>query len=142
MAATFDGIQIAVGRRRISISRFVGKRISQIAAERKADPWDVYFQIADRAASGRIGALYHMMSEDDVATALRATFVTIGTDSSALRTEGVLAQRLAASALVRHLPAHSRQVRTRRQGAFAARGGRDRMTGPRRRSKWAFAIAA
>jgi len=37
-------------------------------------------------------ALYHMMSEEDVATGLRAKFVTIGTDSSALRSEGVLAQ--------------------------------------------------
>jgi N-acyl-D-aspartate/D-glutamate deacylase len=33
-----------------------------------------------------------MMSEADVATGLRAKFVTIGTDSSALRSEGVLAQ--------------------------------------------------
>ena len=33
-----------------------------------------------------------MMSEADVKTGLRAGFVTIGTDSSALRSEGVLAQ--------------------------------------------------
>jgi N-acyl-D-amino-acid deacylase len=33
-----------------------------------------------------------MMSEDDVKTGLRAPWVTIGTDSSALRAEGVLAQ--------------------------------------------------
>jgi N-acyl-D-amino-acid deacylase len=90
MAATFDGIQIASVPRELDQS-IVGQRLSQIAAERKADVWDVYFQLLQET-SGRIGALYHMMSEADVATGLRASFVTIGTDSSAIRTEGVLAQ--------------------------------------------------
>lgn len=90
MAATFDGIQVASVPREFDQS-IIGKRISQIAAERKADPWDVYFQLLIDSG-GRIGALYHMMSEEDVATGLRARFVTIGTDSSALRSEGVLAQ--------------------------------------------------
>jgi len=90
MAATFDGIQVASVPRDFDQS-VIGKRISQIATERKADPWEVYFQLLIDSG-GRIGALYHMMSEADVATGLRAKFVTIGTDSSALRTEGVLAQ--------------------------------------------------
>jgi len=90
MAATFDGIQVASVPREYDQS-IIGKRISQIAAERKADPWDVYFSLLVDSG-GRIGALYHMMSEDDVATGLRARFVTIGTDSSALRSEGALAQ--------------------------------------------------
>ena len=90
MAATFDGIQVASVPREFDQS-IVGKRITQIAAERKADPWEVYFSLLIDSG-GRIGALYHMMSEADVATGLRARFVTIGTDSSALRSEGVLAQ--------------------------------------------------
>ena len=90
MAATFDGIQVASVPRDFDQS-IIGKRISRIATERKADPWDVYFQLLIESG-GRIGALYHMMSEQDVATGLRARFVTIGTDSSALRSEGVLAQ--------------------------------------------------
>jgi N-acyl-D-aspartate/D-glutamate deacylase len=90
MAATFDGIQVASVPRDFD-QAIVGKRISQIAAERKADVWEVYFQLLIESG-GRIGALYHMMSEADVATGLRARFVTIGTDSSALRSEGVLAQ--------------------------------------------------
>ncbi|HYB95935.1 MAG TPA: amidohydrolase family protein, partial [Vicinamibacterales bacterium] len=69
----------------------LGKRISEIAAERKANVWDVYFQLL-LDSEGRIGALYHMMSEQDVATGLRHSRVTIGTDSSALRTEGILAR--------------------------------------------------
>src|SRR6185436_6625316 len=90
MAATFDGIQVASAPKDFDQS-VIGKRISQIATERKADPWEVYFQLLIDSG-GRIGALYHMMSEADVATGLRAKFVTIGTDSSALRSEGVLAQ--------------------------------------------------
>jgi N-acyl-D-aspartate/D-glutamate deacylase len=90
MAATFDGIQIASVPQGFDQS-IVGKRISQIAAERKADPWDVLFQLLI-GSDGRIGALYHMMSEEDVATGLSYGGVTIGTDSAALRTEGVLAR--------------------------------------------------
>ena len=90
MAATFEGIQVASVPRDFDQS-IVGKRISQIAAERKADVWETYFQLLIDSG-GRIGALYHMMSEADVATGLRAPFVTIGTDSSALRSEGILAR--------------------------------------------------
>ena len=90
MATTFEGIQIASVPREFD-QTVLGKRISEIAAERKADPWEVYFALLVDSG-GRIGALYHMMSEDDVKTGLRAPWVTIGTDSSALRSEGVLAQ--------------------------------------------------
>jgi N-acyl-D-amino-acid deacylase len=90
MAATFDGIQVASVPREFD-QAIVGKRITEIATERKADPWDVYFALLIDTG-GRVGALYHMMSEEDVKTGLRAGFVTIGTDSSALRSEGVLAQ--------------------------------------------------
>jgi N-acyl-D-amino-acid deacylase len=90
MAATFEGIQVASVPRDFDQS-IVGKRISQIAAERKTDVWETYFQLLIDSG-GRIGALYHMMSEADVATGLRAPFVTIGTDSSALRSEGILAR--------------------------------------------------
>lgn len=90
MAATFEGIQVASVPREFDQS-IIGKRLSQIAAERKADVWDVYFQLLIDTG-GRVGALYHMMSEADVATGLRFDRVTIGTDSSALRTEGLLAR--------------------------------------------------
>ena len=89
-ATTFEGIQIASAPKEIDQS-IIGKRIAQIAVERKVDPWDVYFQLLIESG-GRIGALYHMMSEADVATGLQSSLVTIGTDSAALRQEGVLAQ--------------------------------------------------
>jgi N-acyl-D-aspartate/D-glutamate deacylase len=90
MAATFEGIQVASVPRELDQS-IIGKRISEIAAERKVDAWDVYFQLLIESG-GRVGALYHMMSEADVVTGLRSQRVTIGTDSAALRTEGVLAR--------------------------------------------------
>ena len=89
-ATTFEGIQVASAPKEIDQS-IIGKRIAQIAVERKVDPWDVYFQLLIESG-GRIGALYHMMSEADVATGLQSSLVTIGTDSAALRQEGVLAQ--------------------------------------------------
>ncbi|MDP2052998.1 MAG: D-aminoacylase [Acidobacteriota bacterium] len=90
LATTFDGIQVASVPPAMD-QTIVGKRIAQIAAERKTDPWEVYFQLLIDSG-GRIGALYHMMSEADVATGLRSSRVTIGTDSAALRRQGVLAQ--------------------------------------------------
>jgi len=90
MATTFDGIQVASAPATMDRS-ILGKRIAQIAAEQKADPWEVYFKLLIDSG-GRIGALYHMMSEADVATGLRSGLVTIGTDSSALRRDGVLSQ--------------------------------------------------
>jgi N-acyl-D-amino-acid deacylase len=90
MATTFEGIQVASVPRDFDQS-IIGKRLSQLAAERKADPWDVYFSLLIETG-GRVGALYHMMSEEDVVTGLRSPFVSIGTDSAALRATGVLAQ--------------------------------------------------
>ncbi|MEO7135640.1 MAG: D-aminoacylase [Vicinamibacterales bacterium] len=90
MATTFEGIQIASLPRELDQS-ILGKRLSEVAAERNMDPWEIYFQLLIESG-GRVGALYHMMSEADVATGLQFSRVTIGTDSSALRTEGVLAQ--------------------------------------------------
>ena len=89
LAATFDGIQIASVPANFD-QTVVGKRITEIAAERKSDPWEIYFQLLIQSG-GRIGALYHMMSEEDVTTGLQSRLVTIGTDSAALRSEGALA---------------------------------------------------
>ena len=89
MGTTFDGIQIASVPRDFDAS-VVGKRISELAAAKQADPWDVYFSLLIDSG-GRIGALYHLMSEDDVKTGLRAPWVTIGTDSWGGRGARVLA---------------------------------------------------
>ena len=86
--ATFDGIQIASVPPDKDQS-IVGKRLSQIAKERGADNWDTLFAVL-RENDGRVGALFHMMSEDDVKTAMKYLWVSVGTDSAAIKPEGEL----------------------------------------------------
>lgn len=87
-AAGLDGIQIASVPPEAD-QTLLGKRLTQIASERGQDPWDTLFQLLIET-EGQVGALYHMMSEDDVRTGLAFTFVTIGTDAAAVRPEGEL----------------------------------------------------
>lgn len=86
--AGFEGIQIA-SLPLDADQTPLGKRLSEIAAERREDPWDTLFRILSDTG-GRVGALYHMMSEEDIRTAMARGFVTIGTDAPALRPEGEL----------------------------------------------------
>src|SRR5262245_24431027 len=88
MGATFDGIQIA-SLPADKDQSIVGKRLSEIAAARHKDNWDNLFSLLVEY-EGRIGAMFHMMSEDDVKTALRFPWVSVGTDSSAIKPEGEL----------------------------------------------------
>jgi N-acyl-D-amino-acid deacylase len=86
----FEGIQIA-SVPPTADQTLIGRRISEIAAARRQDPWTTFFQILSET-EGRAGALYHMMSEDDVKVALRDSGASIGSDSAAIRTEGTLAR--------------------------------------------------
>lgn len=86
--AGFDGIQIASVPPDAD-QRLLGKRLTEVAAERGEDPWDTLFRLLVET-DGRVGALYHMMSEEDVRTAMRFGFVSVGTDASAVRPEGEL----------------------------------------------------
>jgi N-acyl-D-amino-acid deacylase len=90
LGSGFDGIQIASVPLGADQS-VLGKRITEIAATRKQDPWETYFALL-LETEGRAGALYHMMSEADVKRGLQWANVSIGSDSSALRTEGVLSR--------------------------------------------------
>jgi N-acyl-D-aspartate/D-glutamate deacylase len=86
--ATFDGVQIASVPAEKDQS-IVGKRLSQIAKERGAHNWDTLFTIL-LDNDGSVGALYHMMSEDDVKMAMQFPWVSVGTDSAAIKPEGEL----------------------------------------------------
>src|SRR5439155_26593248 len=86
--ATFGGVQIASVPADKDQS-IVGKRLSQIAAERGTEKWDTLFSILIEN-DGRVGALYHMMSEDDVKTALQFPWVSVGTDAPAITPESQL----------------------------------------------------
>jgi N-acyl-D-amino-acid deacylase len=90
LASGFDGIQISSLPENLD-QTIVGKRLTEIAQARKQDPWETFFALIV-ASDGRAGALYHLMSEEDVKTALKWHAVSIGTDSAALRAEGLLAR--------------------------------------------------
>lgn len=84
----FEGIQLASLPPEMD-SSLLGKRITEVASERGEDPWDTFFWLLTESG-GRVGALYHMMSEDDVRTAMTFPWVSVGTDSAALAPEGEL----------------------------------------------------
>jgi len=67
-----------------------GKRLSEIAAAQGKEPLDALFDfiLADR---GQTGAIYFMMSENDLRAAMRAPFVSFCTDSGARANDGPLA---------------------------------------------------
>ena len=67
-----------------------GKRVSEIAEEQKKDPLDALldFILADH---GQTGAIYFMMSEEDMRAAMRSPFVSFCTDSGSRATDGPLA---------------------------------------------------
>jgi len=72
------------------LEQWQGKRLSEIASAQKKDPLDALldFIIADH---GQTGAIFFMMSEDDMKAALKSPFVSICTDSGARATDGPLA---------------------------------------------------
>ena len=59
-----------------------GKSIARIAQEMNKDPADVAFDLV-AAGRGRVSAVYHMMSEPDIETALRFPWTSIGSDAGA-----------------------------------------------------------
>ncbi len=62
--------------------RFQGKSLSAIAKELGKDPVDTAFDLVAQG-TGRVTALYHMMSEEDIITALKFPWVSIGSDAGA-----------------------------------------------------------
>jgi dihydroorotase/N-acyl-D-amino-acid deacylase len=72
------------------LEQWQGKRLSEIASAQNKDPLDALFDfiVADH---GQTGAIFFMMSEDDMKAALKSPFVSICTDSGARATDGPLA---------------------------------------------------
>ncbi len=67
-----------------------GKRISEIAVLQKKDPLDAVFDLI-LADHGQTGAIYFMMSEDDMRAAMKSPLVGFCTDSGSRATDGPLA---------------------------------------------------
>jgi N-acyl-D-aspartate/D-glutamate deacylase len=80
-AGGWDGIVLANARNPDN-ARFVGKSISQIAKELGKDPAETAFDLVAQG-QGRVTAIYHMMSEQDIETALRFPWTSIGSDAGA-----------------------------------------------------------
>ncbi|MBX3146649.1 MAG: D-aminoacylase [Gemmatimonadales bacterium] len=80
-AGSWDGVVLTAARSQ-EYEKYQGKSISAIAKELGKDPADVAWDMV-LAGQGRVMAVYHMMSEEDVKTALRFPWVSIGSDAGA-----------------------------------------------------------
>ena len=63
-------------------ARFEGKTLEQIGKEMNKEPADAAFDLVAQGR-GRVLAIYHMMGEQDVVTALKFPWTSIGSDSGA-----------------------------------------------------------
>ncbi len=81
-AGGWDGIVLANAQNK-DHAHFQGKSLTQIAKEWKKTPADAALDLI-AAGNGRVTAIYHMMSEQDVITALKFPWTSIGSDAGAL----------------------------------------------------------
>jgi len=78
-AGGWDGV-VLVNASNPANARFEGKNLTTIAREIGKDPADAAFDLVAQG-DGRVLALYHMMSEPDIETALRFPWTSIGSDA-------------------------------------------------------------
>jgi dihydroorotase/N-acyl-D-amino-acid deacylase len=96
-AGTWQNVQLAsIGRTRgvgddkqNPNRKYEGMRVAEAAKLAGKDPFDFVFDLLVEER-GSIGCVYFIMSEDDLALALKQPWVAIGSDGSALATEGPL----------------------------------------------------
>jgi N-acyl-D-amino-acid deacylase len=85
-AGGWDGV-VLVNARNAENARFEGKTLTAIAEEWGKDPADAAWDIV-AAGQGRVMAIYHMMSEEDVAWALGRPWTSVGSDAGAALVAG------------------------------------------------------
>ena len=85
-AGGWDRIVLANARNDAN-AKFEGKSLAVIAKELGKDPADTAFDLVMQG-TGRVMAIYHMMNESDVETALRFPWTSIGSDAGAAAAEG------------------------------------------------------
>ena len=81
-AGGWDGV-VLVNARNPANKQYENKSIAQIAKEMGKDPADVAFDLVSQG-QGRVMAIYHMMGEQDIETALRFPWTSIGSDAGAI----------------------------------------------------------
>jgi N-acyl-D-amino-acid deacylase len=85
-AGGWDGVVLANARNPAN-AQYVGKPIAEIARALGKDPADAAFDLVAQG-SGRVMAIYHMMGEQDIETALRFPWTSIGSDAGAAARPG------------------------------------------------------
>jgi N-acyl-D-aspartate/D-glutamate deacylase len=85
-AGGWNGV-VLVNARNPANAKYQTKSIAQIARELGKDPADVAFDLVAQGR-GRVMAIYHMMGEPDIETALRFPWTSIGSDAGAMVTLG------------------------------------------------------
>ena len=96
-AGTWQNVQLAsIGRTRgareagVSANRkYEGMRVAEAAKLANKDPFDFVFDLLVEER-GSVGCVYFIIDEADLALALKQPWVSIGSDGSALATEGPL----------------------------------------------------
>lgn len=68
--------------------KYEGHTIADISKELNKDPADTAFDLVAEAKTGRVLAIYHMMSEQDIETALKFPWTSIGSDAGSALTPG------------------------------------------------------
>ena len=86
-AGGWEGI-VLVNARNPANAKHETKTIAQIAREAGRDPADMAWDLVTQG-QGRVMAIYHMMSERDIETALRFPWTSIGSDAGAVAQVGV-----------------------------------------------------
>jgi len=86
-AGGWDGV-VLVNARNPENAKYEQKSIAQIAKETGKDPADAAWDIVAQG-KGRVMAIYHMMGEQDIETALRFPWTSIGSDAGAIFQLGV-----------------------------------------------------
>ena len=81
-AGGWDGV-VLVNARNPANKKYETQTIAQIAKETNKDPADVAFDLVAQG-QGRVMAIYHMMGEQDIETALRFPWTSIGSDAGAI----------------------------------------------------------
>jgi N-acyl-D-aspartate/D-glutamate deacylase len=84
-AGGWDRVVLANARNDAN-AKFEGKSLAAIAKEWGKEPADAAFDLVAQG-TGRVMAIYHMMSEPDVETALRFPWTSIGSDAGAAAEE-------------------------------------------------------
>jgi N-acyl-D-amino-acid deacylase len=86
-AGGWEGV-VLVNARNPANAKYEQKNIAQIAREVGRDPADAAWDLVAEG-QGRVMAIYHMMSEADIETALRFPWTSIGSDAGAVAEIGV-----------------------------------------------------